>query len=65
MNASENERLLNIEGELMKRVIGQDKAIVEIAKAIRTNRVEGIGDAKKPIGSFIFLGLENYTFSFN
>lgn len=56
MNASENERMLKIEEELTKRVIGQDKAIKEIAKAIRTNRVEGIGDAKRPIGSFIFLG---------
>jgi ATP-dependent Clp protease ATP-binding subunit ClpB len=56
MTRSENEKLLVIEEELQKRVIGQEKAVNEIAKSIRVNRVPGIGDPKKPIGSFLFLG---------
>lgn len=56
MTKSENEKLLHIEKELQKRVIGQNEAVAEIAKSIRVNRVPGIGDPKKPIGSFLFLG---------
>ena len=55
MLQSERERLLNLEAELHKRVVGQDEAIELIANAIRRNRT-GLSDAKRPIGSFIFLG---------
>jgi ATP-dependent Clp protease ATP-binding subunit ClpC len=51
----ETNNLLNLETNLSERVIGQDKAISTISKAIRRNRV-GIKDGAKPIGSFIFLG---------
>ncbi|MBW8358371.1 MAG: ATP-dependent chaperone ClpB [Weeksellaceae bacterium] len=52
---SEREKLLHLEDELHKRVVGQDEAIVSIADAIRRNRA-GLNDEKKPIGSFLFLG---------
>ena len=52
---NESERLLYMEDELKKAVVGQDKAIQNIVKAIRRNRA-GLKDPKKPIGSFIFLG---------
>ena len=52
---SESERLINMELELQKEVIGQDEAIKKIVKAIRRNRA-GLKDPGKPIGSFIFLG---------
>jgi len=55
MLQSEREKLLNMEGELHGRVIGQDEAIQAIADAVRRNR-SGLSDPKKPIGSFIFLG---------
>jgi len=55
MMQSEREKLLNLEAELHKRVIGQDEAITAVADAIRRSRA-GLQDAKKPIGSFIFLG---------
>jgi ATP-dependent Clp protease ATP-binding subunit ClpC len=51
----ESERLLNMEGILHKRVIGQEQAVQAIAKAIRRGRV-GLKDPKRPVGSFIFLG---------
>src|SRR5690606_36070102 len=51
----ESERLLNLEEELHKRVIGQDEAVTSIAKAVRRARA-GLKDPKRPIGSFIFLG---------
>lgn len=51
----ESERLLNLEAELHKRVIGQDEAVTSIAKAVRRARA-GLKDPKRPIGSFIFLG---------
>lgn len=51
----ESERLLKLEDELHKRVIGQDEAVKAISKAIRRGRV-GLKDPKRPIGSFIFLG---------
>ena len=55
MLQSEREKLLHLEDELHKRVIGQEEAIEAIADAIRRNRA-GLSDPKKPIGSFIFLG---------
>jgi len=55
MLQSEKEKLLNLESELHKRVVGQDDAIEAISDAIRRSRA-GLQDAKRPIGSFIFLG---------
>ena len=55
MMQSERERLLHLEEELHKRVVGQDEAISTIANAIRRSRT-GLSDGKRPIGSFIFLG---------
>lgn len=55
MMQSEKNKLLNLEEELHKRVIGQDEAITAISDAIRRSRA-GLQDPKKPIGSFIFLG---------
>ena len=52
---SESNRLLSMEDELRKVIVGQDEAIAKVAKAIQRNRV-GLKDPKKPIGSFIFLG---------
>ncbi len=52
---SEREKLLNLEDELHKRVVGQEEAIGAVADAIRRNRA-GLSDEKKPIGSFLFLG---------
>lgn len=51
----ETERLMNMEEELHKRVVGQDEAVKALAKAIRRGRV-GLKDPKRPVGSFIFLG---------
>ena len=55
LTEAEADKLKNLEAELHKRVIGQDEAIVAVAKAIRRGRV-GLKDPKRPIGSFIFLG---------
>ena len=55
MMQSEKEKLLHLEEELHKRVIGQDEAISAIADAVRRSRA-GLQDPKRPIGSFIFLG---------
>ena len=52
---SESQRLINMEPELQKAVIGQPDAIKKVVKAIRRNRA-GLKDPNKPIGSFIFLG---------
>ena len=52
---SEREKLLHLEQELHKRVVGQEEAIEAVADAIRRNRA-GLNDDKKPIGSFLFLG---------
>lgn len=52
---SEREKLLHLEDELHKRVVGQNEAIESIADAIRRNRA-GLNDERKPIGSFLFLG---------
>ncbi len=55
MMQSEREKLLKLEEELHKRVVGQDEAIEALSDAIRRSRA-GLQDAKRPIGSFIFLG---------
>ena len=55
MLQSEKDKLLHLEDELHKRVIGQDKAITAVADAVRRSRA-GLQDPKKPIASFIFLG---------
>jgi ATP-dependent Clp protease ATP-binding subunit ClpB len=55
MLQSEKEKLLNLEEELHKRVVGQDEAIEAVSDAIRRSRA-GLQDPKRPIGSFIFLG---------
>jgi ATP-dependent Clp protease ATP-binding subunit ClpB len=55
MLQSEREKLLHLEDELHKRVVGQDEAIVAVSDAIRRSRA-GLQDPRKPIGSFIFLG---------
>ncbi len=55
LQGDESDRLLNMEEILHNRVVGQEKAVEAIAKAIRRSRV-GLKDPKKPIGSFIFLG---------
>jgi ATP-dependent Clp protease ATP-binding subunit ClpB len=55
MLQSEREKLLLLEDELHKRVVGQDEAIAAISDAVRRSRA-GLQDARKPIGSFIFLG---------
>jgi ATP-dependent Clp protease ATP-binding subunit ClpC len=51
----ESQRLLKMEEELHKRIVGQDEAITNVAKAVRRARA-GLKDPKRPIGSFIFLG---------
>ena len=55
MLASEREKLLHMEDELHKRVVGQEQAIEVISDAVRRSRA-GLNDSRKPIGSFIFLG---------
>ncbi|ANT65915.1 MULTISPECIES: AAA family ATPase [Prosthecochloris] len=55
MLQSERQKLLNIEDELHQRVIGQDAAVKAVSDAVKRSRA-GMGDEKKPIGSFIFLG---------
>ena len=53
MMQSEKEKLLHLEDDLKKRVVGQDEAIEAIANAIRRSR-SGLSDEKRPIGSFAF-----------
>lgn len=55
LTEEESKKLLRMEGELHKRIIGQDEAIQAVSKAIRRNRA-GIKDPRRPTGSFIFLG---------
>jgi len=55
MLQSEKDRLLNLEAEIGKRIIGQDEAVKAVSDAVRRNRA-GLGDNKRPIGSFLFLG---------
>lgn len=55
MLQSEREKLLHLENDLHKRIVGQDEAVSAVADAVRRSRA-GLQDAKRPIGSFIFLG---------
>jgi len=55
LQMEESERLLHLEDELHKRVVGQDEAVAAVARAIRRARA-GLKDPRRPIGSFIFLG---------
>lgn len=55
LKQKDSERLLHLEEELHKRVIGQEDAVTAVAKAIRRARA-GMKDPKRPIGSFLFLG---------
>jgi len=55
LTETESEKLLRLEDELHKRIIGQDEAVTAVADAVRQSRA-GLSDPKKPIGSFIFLG---------
>ena len=55
MQTSETEKLLHLEEELHKRVVGQEEAIAAVCNAVRRSRA-GLQDPKRPIGSFIFLG---------
>jgi len=55
MLQSEREKLLHLEGELHKRVVGQEEAIIAVSDAVRRSRA-GLQDQKRPIGSFLFLG---------
>ena len=55
LTEEESERLLRLEDELKKRVIGQDEAVTAVARAIKRARA-GLKDPKKPIGTFMFLG---------
>lgn len=55
LEEEESQRLLNLENILHKRVIGQEEAVLAVAKAIKRARV-GLKDPKRPVGSFIFLG---------
>jgi ATP-dependent Clp protease ATP-binding subunit ClpB len=52
---SEREKLLHIEDDLRRRVVGQDEAVCAVAEAVRRNRA-GLGESGRPIGSFLFLG---------
>ena len=55
LTSTESSKLMNMEGDLHKRVVGQDQAIITVSKAIRRSR-SGLKDPKRPIGSFMFLG---------
>ncbi|WP_248240518.1 ATP-dependent Clp protease ATP-binding subunit [Microbacterium kunmingense] len=55
LTETERERLAVLESELHARVIGQDDAVTAVAKAVRRNRT-GMGDSRRPVGSFLFLG---------
>ena len=55
LSTEESDRLLHMEAELHRRIVGQDEAVEAVSRAIRRGRV-GLKDPKKPIGSFIFLG---------
>ncbi|MEY8537449.1 ATP-dependent Clp protease ATP-binding subunit [Lactococcus muris] len=55
MTKTESERLINLEKELHKRVVGQEEAITAVSRAIRRAR-SGVADTRRPLGSFMFLG---------
>jgi ATP-dependent Clp protease ATP-binding subunit ClpC len=55
LTQEERERLLHLEEQLRRRVIGQDEAVTAVAEAVRRSRA-GLGDPNRPVGSFLFLG---------
>jgi ATP-dependent Clp protease ATP-binding subunit ClpC len=55
MSVDDAKALINLDKELIGKVIGQDAAVIKIAKSIKRNRL-GIKDPNRPIGSFVFLG---------
>jgi len=55
ISTQESKRLMELDKDLMGKVIGQDAAVSKVVKAIKRNRI-GIKDKNKPVGSFIFLG---------
>lgn len=55
LNEAESQRLLEMDGLLKKRIIGQDEAVIALAKAVKRSKI-GLKDPKRPIGSFLFLG---------
>ncbi len=55
LTEEERNRLLELEGHLHERVIGQDEAVAAVAEAVRRSRA-GLGDPQRPVGSFLFLG---------
>lgn len=55
MSTEDSQRLMNMEGELHKQVVGQNEAIKSISKAVRRSR-SGLKDPKRPTGCFIFAG---------
>ncbi|HEY3682526.1 MAG TPA: ATP-dependent Clp protease ATP-binding subunit [Streptosporangiaceae bacterium] len=55
LTAEERDRLMNLEGHLHERVIGQDEAVAAVAEAVRRSRA-GMADPQRPVGSFLFLG---------
>ncbi|MCX7025671.1 MAG: ATP-dependent Clp protease ATP-binding subunit [Spirochaetes bacterium] len=55
LETSESERLLSLEGQIARRVVGQEEAIAALARSVRRSRA-GISDPRRPLGSFIFLG---------
>jgi ATP-dependent Clp protease ATP-binding subunit ClpC len=55
LTTEERERLMRLETELHGRIVGQDEAVVAVAEAVRRSRA-GLGDPRRPVGSFLFLG---------
>jgi ATP-dependent Clp protease ATP-binding subunit ClpC len=55
LTTEERERLMNLETELHSRIVGQDEAVSAVAEAVRRSRA-GLGDPRRPVGSFLFLG---------
>jgi len=55
LTTEERERLMKLETELHGRIVGQDEAVVAVAEAVRRSRA-GLGDPRRPVGSFLFLG---------
>src|SRR6185503_5440393 len=55
MLESEMQKLLHMEENLRRRVVGQDEALLAVANAVRRSRA-GLGDQRRPVGSFLFLG---------
>ncbi|MGW2954042.1 ATP-dependent Clp protease ATP-binding subunit [Streptomyces eurythermus] len=55
LTAGEKEKLLRLEEEMHRRIVGQDEAVTAVSQAVRRNRA-GMGDPNRPVGSFLFLG---------